>query len=151
MAVCTEGARSVHHDQPGALPSRRIAPLAQVVDQAKNSLDDRATTVKKSPSSLNRENSSSPPLRYNRITTLRRLCWPFSPSPAGHSRAAIFLPTARRSCGSSFSFFASAAASSAYLTVSELFPLEIRRSPSRSSFRLARLPEKSSRPGCLAG
>jgi hypothetical protein len=53
MALCTEGAllvHSVHHDQPGALPSHRIAPPAQIVDRPKTSLDDRATTVKKSPS-----------------------------------------------------------------------------------------------------
>ena len=52
MAVCTEGAllvHSVHRDQPGALPSHRIAPLAQIVDRPKTSLDDHATMVKKSP------------------------------------------------------------------------------------------------------
>ena len=41
---------------------------------------------------------------------------------AGHARA----PRSRRWPGPSIFFFASAAASSAYLTVSEIFPLEIR-------------------------
>jgi hypothetical protein len=52
MAVCTEGARlvhQVHHEQRGAPPSCGIAPLAQTVERPKNSLDDHATTVKKSP------------------------------------------------------------------------------------------------------
>ena len=47
-------------------------------------------------------------------------------------------------------FFASAAASSAYLTVSETFPSRCARSPSRSSTRSAPGSAASSAPGCSA-
>ena len=47
-------------------------------------------------------------------------------SPASCSRAARSTATTHTSCGRSSFFFASAAASSAYLTVSEIFPLELR-------------------------
>ena len=43
-------------------------------------------------------------------------------------------------CGAIIFFFASAGASSAYLTVSEIFPLETRRSASHSSMRSVPLP-----------
>ncbi len=65
------------------------------------------------------------PARHDRRSPTRSpgSCWSSRPTP---STAAGSRPARRPLCWSAIFFFASAAASSAYLTVSEVFPLEMR-------------------------